>query len=1139
MFEGPVANRISVYPLPTPLEMRVVRLMPKKWRKDFDLQVKFDVLGCGTKPQNETKVPPKCESFCPGIPSELEKKCPMACPSEDPFWDGKQCVPLSQCPCYDRGKSYGIGESYLNGACDECLCLINGTQSCFPRDCSATKCAKKTERPVAVRRKEVCSCECQACPEDQRVCPQTNSCLKPEVFCDHCQKACSSNQTAVCSGYGPDLRYVTDFNGSTSSSCEEARLLLFLKSSIGGSFRVDLVQKGIYIYGVDQNFTIFLTNSSSREAQHISLPPLHVTVATLPGGKTTVAHVAPWGVQIAVDSQTQHYNIMVPKPLQELKLARGDCAGDSMSRPPAPCPAPAPDACSTHTYFFGYTSPCMDLWNPDLFGKCHETLDPDPFVKACLNSTCPSSSMPYPAIDLRTMDVSYSAPTPMKDPVPQAPRTQEIPDPCFFMETYAQRCSMLKPDKCPVADWRKTSSCPLSCSLQGSVVDSCYPPCDNPDGPETCDSMWGSAIDLRSGPSQASTAPSGVLMWPPRGGAAHNPSSPTSRGCSFVGHFDACLCPDDLVERQGKCVKATDCIPCEDDLHYPGDSWSTDDCLNCHCSAINGTTCVPSPCPSVPDCPRGTRLIESFAVNRTGGVCCSTYQCVPVPKNCTLSRPICGKDQRIKENLSNDSSVCPTYTCECLPEDQCPPPSERINGTKLLPGEVHVLNTFGCCPYFEVKCEEPPTCPPDPICNEFEIKVTVPGTQGHCCPAKKCELPPDTCVFKTQRNSSNPTATAYKVGDTWKNGPCQSCRCLKVGGASSKSAEVICDVTKCEPIPNADADSEYVISYSTDSPDDCCPTAKKTACKDDEGKTLKAGQYRLSKLDPCVSFRCESRNHPRDQVQLETNRMTCPKNCSKGWALQPPEEGKCCGRCKQIACIDQDGGLRDVEEKWPSDDACTTFTCVRDTNFGVFVMGSSEVCSSVADCPAEDIIQKGCCKVCNRTTDFTGSMHNCIASPLALNDTVGLFSTFHPSAPGVTCSNPGPVKGVNVCLGFCQSGTHYNNTLNGEQTTECNCCQPEDTTEITVPMTCPALKTDIARTFTVPKTCTCRQGCPVKSVSVRAEIVGSTTSRTTTTPAETTTPKSSEENEVSSRRLEISPRRRKNTDTIIGFPPGK
>lgn len=47
----------------------------------------------------------------------------------------------------------------------------------------------------------------------------------------------------------------------------------------------------------------------------------------------------------------------------------------------------------------------------------------------------------------------------------------------------------------------------------------------------------------------------------------------------------------------------------------------------------------------------------------------------------------------------------------------------------------------------------------------------------------------------------------------------------------------------------------------------------------------------------------------------------------QGWEYEKPEDGECCGRCKQTACIIE-GELHKPDEIWYSGDNCTTYQCI-------------------------------------------------------------------------------------------------------------------------------------------------------------------------------------------------------------------
>lgn len=68
-------------------------------------------------------------------------------------------------------------------------------------------------------------------------------------------------------------------------------------------------------------------------------------------------------------------------------------------------------------------------------------------------------------------------------------------------------------------------------------------------------------------------------------------------------------------------------------------------------------------------------------------------------------------------------------------------------------------------------------------------------------------------------------------------------------------------------------------------------------------------------------------------VEKRKTTTVCNTDCDPGFQYEPAtaESKKCCGGCKQVACV-VDGAIRNVGEKWTSDDYCTKYECVNVNN---------------------------------------------------------------------------------------------------------------------------------------------------------------------------------------------------------------
>ena len=163
--------------------------------------------------------------------------------------------------------------------------------------------------------------------------------------------------------------------------------------------------------------------------------------------------------------------------------------------------------------------------------------------------------------------------------------------------------------------------------------------------------------------------------------------------------------------------------------------------------------------------------------------------------------------------------------------------------------------------------------------------------------------------------------------------------------------------------------SEFEIEVSK-IPGRCCPEIVKTACRND-GKLYKPGETWKSLTDSCVIETCVDGPNITKHKEIEV----CSKQCTqvrtfyythsrlnvfiylkylidgvdknfKGWSYQEPEDGKCCGECKQAFCVFEDT-LYAPGMTWSSDDNCTTYMCM-ETNEQVSLLRRVNISGSDA-----------------------------------------------------------------------------------------------------------------------------------------------------------------------------------------------
>jgi hypothetical protein len=94
------------------------------------------------------------------------------------YWNGIECIPQSDCPCFEGHMSYPVGEAYRTEDCAECMCQIGGIPQCTPKTC--TPCPKGQKRVSP----GTCDCKCEKCPPDTVICQSSDECIPESKWCD-------------------------------------------------------------------------------------------------------------------------------------------------------------------------------------------------------------------------------------------------------------------------------------------------------------------------------------------------------------------------------------------------------------------------------------------------------------------------------------------------------------------------------------------------------------------------------------------------------------------------------------------------------------------------------------------------------------------------------------------------------------------------------------------------------------------------------------------------------------------------------------------------------------------------------------------------------------------------------------------
>ncbi|KAG1684460.1 SCO-spondin [Nymphon striatum] len=444
-------------------------------------------------------------------------------------------------------------------------------------------------------------------------------------------------------------------------------------------------------------------------------------------------------------------------------------------------------------------------------------------------------------------------------------------------------------------------------------------------------------------------------------------------------HIDSvggCFCPDNLVEKDGLCVKPIRCEVCDDEGHAVGDKWSNGPCTNCECLPGKKKECLVTECASKPICHVGEKLII-LNINETD-VCCKDFMC----------------SNALSYNQNNNDF----YELEC---DQTKCPAVQWPAV-LQKGQVTVIESDGCCNTVNVLCR-PEKCGAPPECPE---KFTLKAAKGVCCDSHHCEPPPELCLYthkidiwegkEMKIKPENQLQVEYKPGDKWRDGLCKNCECVTTGSVHTPNCIV-----------------------------DLCPTPKDIEHSD-------VGESWQKENDACTVYKCVS--GIKKEIKRIERKIKCDENCPINSRYEKPnsESGVCCGKCVQHSCI-ENGKVRQIGESWDSETkSCFEGICIKDGD-SLEVQYTHFPCPPLhADCPQEHIVtdETGCCKKCEIVPG------NCVTSEVNINTTVGIISFKHPDHG--LCKNEQPLN-MKECSGKCLSHSIFSAAENDFHTL-CHCC---------------------------------------------------------------------------------------------------
>lgn len=479
------------------------------------------------------------------------------------------------------------------------------------------------------------------------------------------------------------------------------------------------------------------------------------------------------------------------------------------------------------------------------------------------------------------------------------------------------------------------------------------------------------------------------------------------------------------------------------------------------CCESKTCVCDPSTCPAITvTCGPQEKLI---ALNKNA--CCPEYTCVCDIFACSSTVPCCDDHETLK--VVPDGNCCTKYICEC-DESRCPPAPVCNEGFELqttksgccpthkcvcdtskcqlaarTPACVHSYEKLrlvssvivsACCPpvnTYECVCDINRCARPDIVCKSYETVITVPATEGECCPTYECACDYSQC----------PMAKNMAICEAGK-----SLRNIEINACCS-TVQCVCDECVApEECPKGTIAHE---SYNGCGCIERTCTAEPVCCVNE--KIYECGETWTE--DICTTCTCmEVSKGTYSAVCHETQCSTC----SEGYILVPVE-GECCGECVQDSCKYNDKTYA-VGQTWsPSNDQCSTCCCVRDVLTGsVYTECSTVQCPEFDDsCPPEFIktSEDGCCVTCERETSGCG---------------VKVDYTDYVEADG--CISKEVVQ-MTLCSGECTSTSIWSEAMN-KYHKQCSCCTCTDTETKLVEMICPD-NTSFTYELTVAKECSC------------------------------------------------------------------
>ncbi|XP_046389468.1 hemocytin isoform X2 [Ischnura elegans] len=504
-------------------------------------------------------------------------------------------------------------------------------------------------------------------------------------------------------------------------------------------------------------------------------------------------------------------------------------------------------------------------------------------------------------------------------------------------------------------------------------------------------------------------------------------------------------------------------------------------------------------CPPKPDCPKH-HIAEKLPLIE--GKCCPDYKCSPPKDVCVYEHEFTASEEggeRLLQDAEKFTSIKkvgevwedgPCRECVCVEvRGGRHWGSAKGRGTKGAPRTKVVKTSCSStiCPspeehpdaedYQLERVPSPQKCCPDIVrkaCLD-EGKIYQVGKEwsvpGESCISKQCILSTNASLVIKQYKVQHCVKVCEKGWEYQEPGPdseeccgkCKQVACVADGkmhpvGSSWLSSDY-CTTYYCREIDGVVQTQSVDVSCPQDEKiredfkvevlpfeGSCCNKTFKIACLVGEHELKEGETFLVSK---CKKILCAV--GPDKELMKHELIETCNKDCAEGWEYsEPPEDSpKCCGECKQVACVTDDGELLPPGSRWETNGGCTEFLCEQNEN-QLHVVSSEEKCPNIDDCPPENVYQDKCCKKCN-ITNVCPPVDGCAAVEVEPPLTVAVIN--EQKIGHGNCINTVPIPGFQECKGHCQSSSYFDlNTLS--QQAKCKCCQATSTKSITVQVVC-------------------------------------------------------------------------------------